>query len=203
MIDGTRRPILAFAAPCLIIVLLTAVVTWPQCLHMGTRVGAHDDPQFSIWRLAWVAHSLATDPRHLFDANIFWPHRDALAYSENNLGAGALAIPVYWASRNPYAAHNFVVIVGFFLTLCTTYSLVRYLTGDWREEVVWRESDSSALRLYTTTNVTTRRIYTLMHDAQYRMAVSWQNGAYNQPPHTSFAIGSGMAAPPIPNITIK
>jgi rhamnogalacturonan endolyase len=77
------------------------------------------------------------------------------------------------------------------------------LTGDWREEVVWRETDSSALRLYTTTDVTTRRIYTLMHDAQYRVAVSWQNGAYNQPPHTSFAIGSGMADPPIPNITIR
>jgi hypothetical protein len=85
----------------------------------------------------------------------------------------------------------------------STPTLTADLTGDWREEVVWRESDSSALRLYTTTNVTTRRIYTLMHDAQYRMAVTWQNGAYNQPPHTSFAIGSGMAAPPVPNITIK
>ena len=28
---------------------------------------------FSMWRLAWIAHALATDPRHLFDANIFHP----------------------------------------------------------------------------------------------------------------------------------
>ena len=74
--------------------------------------------------------------------------------------------------------------------------------GDWREEVIWRESDSSALRIYTTTDVTKRRIYTLMHDAQYRRR-SWQNTAYNQPPHPSFHIGSGMADPPKPDITVK
>ena len=68
---------------------------------------------------------------------------------------------------------------------------------------IWRESNSSALRLYTTTNVTTRRIYTLMHDAQYRVQVSAEQTAYNQPPHPSFHIGSGMAAPPNPNIQIR
>ena len=55
-----------------------------------------------------------------------------------------------------------------------------------------------ALRLYTTTDVTTRRIYTLMHDAQYRVQVSAEQTAYNQPPHPGFHIGSGMVAPPEP-----
>jgi rhamnogalacturonan endolyase len=85
----------------------------------------------------------------------------------------------------------------------STPTLTADLTGDWREEVIWRETDSSALRLYTTTDVTKRRIYTLMHDPQYRVAISWQNVAYNQPPHPSFAIGSGMADPPVPNIVVK
>jgi rhamnogalacturonan endolyase len=84
-----------------------------------------------------------------------------------------------------------------------TPALTADLYGDWREEVIWRESDSSALRLYTTTAVTTRRIYTLMHDAQYRMQVSSENTAYNQPPHPGFHIGNGMVAPPVPNITVK
>ena len=79
-------------------------------------------------------------------------------------------------------------------------NLVADLIGDWREEVIWRERDNSALRIYTTTDVTARRIYTLMHDPQYRSAISWQNVAYNQPPHPSFHIGSGMAAPPTPDI---
>ena len=85
----------------------------------------------------------------------------------------------------------------------STPTLTADLTGDWREEVIWRETDSSALRLYTTTDVTKRRIYTLMHDPQYRVAISWQNVAYNQPPHPSFAIGSGMGDPPVPNIVVK
>jgi len=51
--------------------------------------------------------------------------------------------------------------------------------------------------------VTTRRIYTLMHDAQYRTQVSAEQTAYNQPPNPSFHIGSGMVAPPAPNIQIR
>lgn len=85
----------------------------------------------------------------------------------------------------------------------STPVLVADLLGDWREEVIWRETNNSALRIYTTTDVTTRRIYTLMHDPQYRVAISWQNVAYNQPPHPSFHIGGGMADPPEPNISVE
>jgi hypothetical protein len=85
----------------------------------------------------------------------------------------------------------------------STPTLSGDLIGDWREEIIWRESDNSALRLYTTTAVTTRRIYTLMHDPQYRAAIAWQNVAYNQPPHPSFAIGQGMADPPKPDIRTR
>jgi hypothetical protein len=85
----------------------------------------------------------------------------------------------------------------------STPGLVADLLGDWREEVIWRETNNSALRVYTTTDVTERRIYTLMHDAQYRVAISWQNVAYNQPPHPSFHIGAGMAMPPEPDMHVK
>jgi hypothetical protein len=81
-----------------------------------------------------------------------------------------------------------------------TPALTADLLGDWREEVVWREADSSALRVYTTTDLTARRIYTLMHDAQYRMQVSSEQTAYDQPPHPSFFIGSAMSAPPAPSL---
>jgi hypothetical protein len=76
------------------------------------------------------------------------------------------------------------------------------LLGDYREEVIWRETDDSALRIYVTTSATERRIYTLMHDPQYRVAIAWQNVAYNQPPHPSFHIGASMSAPPSPDIVV-
>ncbi|MEK3886816.1 rhamnogalacturonan lyase family protein [Bacillus sp. FSL K6-3431] len=74
------------------------------------------------------------------------------------------------------------------------------LLGDWREEAIWRLNDSSALRVYTTTAVTEHRIPTLMHDPQYRLAIAWQNVAYNQPPHPSYFLGHDMDEAPFPTI---
>jgi len=76
------------------------------------------------------------------------------------------------------------------------------LFGDWREEIIWRQSDNKALRVYTTTAVTKRRLYTLMHDPTYRAQVSFEQSAYNQPPHVGFHIGAGMADPPKPDIRV-
>src|SRR5262245_14747345 len=83
-----------------------------------------------------------------------------------------------------------------------TPALSADILGDWREEVIWRETNNTALRIYTTTIPTESRIYTLMHDRQYREAIAWQNTAYNQPPHPSFFLGNGMVAPPTPNIVL-
>jgi rhamnogalacturonan endolyase len=63
------------------------------------------------------------------------------------------------------------------------------ILGDWREEVIWRTSDNRALRIYSTTDPTGITRPSLMQDRQYRVAVAWQNTAYNQPPHPSFSIG--------------
>ena len=84
----------------------------------------------------------------------------------------------------------------------STPTLTADLFGDWREEIVWRESNNQALRVYTTTDITARRLYTLMHDPTYRAQVSFQQSAYNQPPHVGFHIGGGMAAPPKPDIRV-
>ncbi|MFE0792905.1 rhamnogalacturonan lyase [Streptomyces mutabilis] len=74
------------------------------------------------------------------------------------------------------------------------------ILGDWREEVVWRTSNNTALRIYSTPHDTDRRITTLLHDTQYRTALAWQNTAYNQPPHPSFFLGSGMPTAPRPTV---
>jgi rhamnogalacturonan endolyase len=74
------------------------------------------------------------------------------------------------------------------------------ILGDWREEVIWKTITNNQLRIYMTTIPTDHRIYTLMHDPQYRLSIAWQNVAYNQPPHTGFYLGDGMAEPPRPDI---
>ncbi|MBG0569265.1 rhamnogalacturonan lyase family protein [Actinoplanes aureus] len=82
----------------------------------------------------------------------------------------------------------------------STPSLSGDILGDWREEVIWPTADNTALRIYSTPVPTDRRITTLLQDAQYRVALAWQNTAYNQPPHPSFFIGVDMRTPPRPTI---
>src|SRR4029077_3076955 len=98
-----RRPLLSALA---FLAALTIIITWPQALHMSSRVPGHDDPLFSIWRLSWVAHSLVHDPGHLFDANIFYPHVHTLAYSDAMLFEGLVAAPLLWVGVNPILVYN-------------------------------------------------------------------------------------------------
>lgn len=74
------------------------------------------------------------------------------------------------------------------------------ILGDWREEVILH--DDSHLYLYTTTIPTSHRMYTLMHDPVYRLGMSWQNTAYNQPPHLGFWLGAGDSKIPTPDIVL-
>ena len=75
------------------------------------------------------------------------------------------------------------------------------ILGDWREEVImFEEADSSKIRIYTTITPTEHRLYTLMHDPTYRLAVAWQNTGYNQPPHLGFYIGGGLENIPWPDM---
>lgn len=60
------------------------------------------------------------------------------------------------------------------------------ILGDWREEVIWASQEQNELRIYSTTIPANDRKPTLMSDRQYRLAIAWQNVAYNQPPHTSY-----------------
>lgn len=82
----------------------------------------------------------------------------------------------------------------------STPTLSADIIGDWREEVIFRCGNT--IRIYSTGEETSHRIYTLMHDPQYRVAISWQNVEYNQPPHPSFHIGEGMAPPPVPDMSL-
>ncbi len=71
-------------------------------------------------------------------------------------------------------------------------SLVADVFGDWREELVVRTQDSSALRFYISTEPTNHKMYTLMHDRQYRVEVARQQTTYNQPSYPGFYLASDV-----------
>ncbi|MEU4830121.1 rhamnogalacturonan lyase [Streptosporangium sp. NPDC023615] len=68
--------------------------------------------------------------------------------------------------------------------------LVADVLGDWREELLVRTADSTAIRLYLSTEVTGHKLYTLMHDPQYRVEVARQQTTYNQPAYPGFYLAS-------------
>ncbi len=110
--------------------LLTAALTHPLVPKLD-RIGRLNtaDGRYAMWNVAWVADTLIVRPSKLFDANIFYPARQALAFSEANIGAGVIAIPAWGFSGNPYLAHNTVVLFAFAMGVAGAYYLVRYLTG--------------------------------------------------------------------------
>ncbi len=112
----------------LLFCLLAVILTIPVSLSPAHLARMDSDGRFSIWNVGWVAHALTTQPSGVWDANIFFPNRATLAYSEANLLAGVLAAPVYAATGSAIAAHNFVLVLSFALSAQSMYGLVHYLT---------------------------------------------------------------------------
>ena len=63
------------------------------------------------------------------------------------------------------------------------------ILGDWREEVIVRNWESTELRIYVSTIPTPYRINCLMQDIPYRLSVATQNVGYNQPSEPGFYLG--------------
>ena len=123
---------LAFPLASLALFVLLAVVhTWPLATAPG-RLSRNDtgDTVHHEWILAWDAHQLAHDPRHLFDANIFYPERDTLAYSDHLLVQAIMAAPLLWSGASPVLAYNLLMIAGLALTGWTTSLVVGQWTGN-------------------------------------------------------------------------
>jgi hypothetical protein len=110
-------------------VLFAVFLTWPQATSVTSLVASHHDTLFSIWRLSWVAHALQTDPRHLFDANIFHPESGTLAYSDAMLLEGFLAAPLIWGGLSTVTAYNLLLLGGIAACGVAMFVLARHLTG--------------------------------------------------------------------------
>jgi hypothetical protein len=109
---------------------LAVVHTWPLASAPGTwSRNDNGDTILHEWIMAWVAHQLPRDPVHLFDANIFYPERHTLAYSDPLIVQSVFGAPLLWAGWSPVLAYNIVLIAGFALTGWTTSLVVERWTG--------------------------------------------------------------------------
>jgi len=130
VLSGAGKTARFLALTLALFVVLTAVMTWPQVLRMTDGVHDPGDPLMVTWVLGWVAHQLPRAPAHIFDANIFYPERNTLAYSEVLLVPGLFAAPLHWLGVGPILIYNLVLLSGFAISGVGVALLVRRLTGN-------------------------------------------------------------------------
>ena len=109
---------------------LALVMTWPLGSPGARVVPDMNDSFFNIWRLSWVAHQLVHQPTALFDANIFYPARHTLAYSDAMLLVGLAGAPFLWAGVPPAVVHNGLLIAALVSSAWASAVLAHRLTGD-------------------------------------------------------------------------
>jgi hypothetical protein len=113
-------------------VAVSVWITWPLTPRFSTGLSDSPDSLLNAWALGWSYHALATAPLSLFDANIFAPRPDTLAYSEHMFAITALAAPVYAATNSLVSAYNAAFFASFVLSGLGMFLLTRELTrNDW------------------------------------------------------------------------
>ncbi|HYF65463.1 MAG TPA: hypothetical protein VD886_21735 [Herpetosiphonaceae bacterium] len=113
----------------LVFAALALLGTWPMALHLGSSLNSWGDPQLQTWILAWNAHALASDPLAVWQAPIFAPYPDTLAYTDHHLVLALLSSPIIWLTGNPVLAYNLMVLLSFVLTGWAVHDLALELTG--------------------------------------------------------------------------
>lgn len=108
--------------------LLSIAMLWPLPLHMADAFVSHVDPLLNTWIFDWDTYQLFRDPFHLFDANIFFPLKNTLAFSEHMIVLSLIAFPVSLVSGNPVLGYNFVQLLAYILCGFAVYLLVFHLT---------------------------------------------------------------------------
>ena len=123
-----RRPtselliFLAFAA-------LTVLMTWPWVLHLRDAAADKGDSYLNTWILWWDYHQTFRDPLNLFQANILYPYRYTLAFSEHNYGIALFFFPLYAIGLKPLTVHGIATLAGFAFCGYGAFRLARTLTA--------------------------------------------------------------------------
>jgi hypothetical protein len=125
------------AAALLLFCVLAVAHTWPLASAPATlsRID-NKDTVLNAWAIAWVAHALVTDPRHVLDGNIFHPERHTIAFSDPVIVPGAIAVPIRAAGAGPVLTYNLLLVAGYALSGWAMYWLAWRWTGQFGASLV-------------------------------------------------------------------
>lgn len=113
----------------LVFLVLTSVMTWPWVTHLRDAASDPGDPYFISWILWWDYHQTLHSPLNLFHANIFFPYRYTLAFSEHHYGIALFCFPLLALGLRPLTVTGIATLVGFAFSGYGAFRLARTLTG--------------------------------------------------------------------------
>ncbi len=127
--SGKKNILLGFVS-IFIFFCLGLCITYPLIFHMGNLAVGLGDELVISWIQNWVIHSLFTNPLHIFEANLYFPYHNTLAYSDLFLTSSLLSIIPLKFIGQPIVVHNFTLISSLILLGFSIYLLSFYLTKD-------------------------------------------------------------------------
>lgn len=131
MSSATRTRVSAreVAAALAVAAAVAVATTWPLAARLNHAAPDPFDPRFQAWTIDWVQHAMGHNPTHLFDANIFHPEPQTLAYSDTLLGLAVPALPLRWAGLTPIGVWGVLLLTGFATSALAGYLFGRVVTG--------------------------------------------------------------------------
>jgi len=109
---------------------VTLVMVRPNPAHLGDRLPANTgDPALVVWTLSWDVHAVARHPTGYLDANIFWPHRDTLAYADSLVPLAPVYGVLHAVTGSWPLALLLLQLALTMLSLGAAFALARWLTG--------------------------------------------------------------------------
>ena len=109
--------------------LLTVVMTWPWARHWRDAATDLGDPYTIAYNLWWDYHATLHQPLRIFDAPVFYPYRDTLAFSEHDYGVALLCFPLFALGVAPLTVHSLATLAAFALSGYGMFRLARTATG--------------------------------------------------------------------------
>jgi hypothetical protein len=129
--------------------LAAVVLTWPLAPRLASHLGALEatgDPYLELWILGWNFHAMTTDPSSLwtgriFDANIFYPARGTLAYSDHLILQSLALLPLYQATGDAVVCYNVLLLLSLAASGLAMHAYARAVTGSeagaWIAGLAW------------------------------------------------------------------
>jgi hypothetical protein len=111
-----------------LMLLATIVFFWPMVIRLDSY-SPGGDAMFNAWILQRNQNCVMRDncPNYL-DANIYYPNKDTMLYSEEQFSPGLLTMPLRLVTDNPLTIYNLYTIACFFFTAWFMYLLAKRLS---------------------------------------------------------------------------